>query len=83
MDTLELQNWEIGIMPEVEFKKWNEKIHQDWLELTGEKVSLDKYISQYDLDEMKKAIEVVHNFVEDMAIKQPVFRKVKTWTARF
>ncbi|WP_205191337.1 hypothetical protein [Burkholderia sp. LMG 13014] len=82
MNTLELQNWEIGIMPEKEFKQWNKKIHKEWYKLTGENVSLNKYISEYDLEEMKKAIEVVHNFVEEMTIKQPIFRKVKTWSAK-
>ena len=40
MSALELQNWEIGIMPEVEFKQWNEKFIKIGLSSLAKKSAL-------------------------------------------
>ncbi|ANJ72229.1 hypothetical protein A9Y76_07020 [Ralstonia insidiosa] len=74
------KNWEIGIMTESEFKAWNEKIHKEWQELTDEVVPLDRYISELEVEEMKKIIKAVHEHVESFTIKAAAVRQGRTWT---
>ncbi|MBU9434133.1 hypothetical protein QZN08_27165 [Burkholderia multivorans] len=76
------KNWEIGIMTEGEFKQWNEKIHKEWFELTEEVVPLDKYISELELEEMKKLIKAVHDHVESFTIRTATMRQASTWTQK-
>ncbi|WP_175912334.1 hypothetical protein [Burkholderia metallica] len=86
-ETPTTNNWEVGffngvaIKSDKEFNAWNEKMHQDWFELTGEQVDLHKFISEYELEEMKKSINDVHVYVEKMSIKTPGIKLGKTWTS--
>ncbi|CAD9228005.1 DNA recombination protein RmuC [Burkholderia cenocepacia] len=74
------KNWEIGIMTEKEFNEWNERIHKEWYKVTREVVPLSKYISELELEEMKKVIKEVHKQVEAFAIRSAAVRQGKTWT---
>ncbi|MCA8452706.1 hypothetical protein LGN04_02080 [Burkholderia multivorans] len=76
------KNWEIGIMTEGEFKEWNEKIHKEWRRITGEVVPLDKYISELEVEEMKKIIKAVHEHVESFSIRAATMRQASTWTQK-